>query len=208
MEQDETMSEANEKWTFVMESDPAALAQANRRIQTIFFVVFAFFVTAGCWLWWIDPPGGARPSLLLLLALWIAGILLSLFCFRLRGLVKERQAWIGADFLAASSPAVPRGMTIIRYEDILTVNVGLTRGGIVEVGIRAKKLTGLCIRQVYYPAAVVRAIFEWGPTCVKWRRLRWPYTRLTRDEVRILIEDAHLPPIDAMLHSAERIRSV
>ncbi len=96
-------------------------------------------------------------------------------------------------------PASGPGITIVEYKDIRAVNLGLSKNRIVEIGIRTRKLTGLCIQHIQDPAIAVRAIFEWGPAHVKWRRLRWPWTRLSRDEVRALIDQADLPDMDALL---------
>ncbi|MDI6448001.1 hypothetical protein [Anaerobaca lacustris] len=193
------MGQEQENWVYLMESDPNAVARANRRVQTILFTIFASFVTIGVWAWWGNQPDGIRPGLPLVATLWAGGILVSLLCFRVRGMVKGGEAAIGGDFLTASMPTLGRGMTIVEYKDIRTVNIGLSKDRIVEIGIRARRLTELYIQHVQDPAIAVRAIFEWGPAHVKWRRLRWPWTRLTRDEVRALIDQADLPNMDTLL---------
>ncbi|HPC93703.1 MAG TPA: hypothetical protein PLU87_02080 [Sedimentisphaerales bacterium] len=199
MGQNETLNDDNKNWVYLLEPDPPALARANRRIQTTLFGIFAFFATAICWIWWISPPGGARPSLPLLAGVWVGGMLLSLLAFRVRGMVKENQAWIGADFLAASDPVTGRGITIAPFQDIVAVTIGLAKGRIVEVVVRAKRPTWVYLRHVKDPAVAVRAIFESGPAHVKWRCRGWPFTRLTRDEVAALIDDAGLPSMNALL---------
>lgn len=199
MGQNETLNDDNKNWVYLLGPDPAALARANRRIQTTFFGIFAFFATAICWIWWINPPGGTRLSLALIACAWIAGILFSLLAFCARGPVKESQAWVGADFLAASDPVTGRGMAIVRFQDIVAVTIGLAKGRIVEVVVRAKRLTWVYLRHVKDPAIAVRAIFESGPARVKWRRRGWPFTRLTRNEVAALIDDAGLPAMNALL---------
>lgn len=200
MGQQEPTNPEDQKWTYLLESDPAAAAKAIRRWQTVLFAGFAFVVTVVCWrIWRIDPPGGARPSPLLVIAAWIAGILLSLLAFCVRGRKKENHALIGADFIAARDAALGSGLAIVQFKDIVAVNLGLSKGRIVELGVRAKRLAGLNIRQVKDPAIAVRAIFDHAPQQVKWRRLRFPFTRLTRDEVAALIARADLPPADTML---------
>lgn len=200
MDQQDPIKPEDKKYTYLLEPDPAAAARATRRWQTVLFASFAFVVTIVCWrIWWINPPGGARPSLLLVIAAWIAGILLSLLVFCVRGRKKENHALIGADFIAARDSALGSGLTIIPFKDIVAVNLGLSQGRIVELGVRAKRLTGLHIRQVKDPALAVRAIFDHAPQQVKWRRLRFPFTRLPRDEVATLITRADLPPADTML---------
>lgn len=199
------MSHENRNWVYLLEPDPAALARANRRIQTMLFGIFAFFATAICWIWWINPPDGFRPPLILVVAAWIAGMLFSLLAFRVRGPVKESQACIGADFLAASNPATGSGMAIVPFRDIVAVSIGLAKGRIVDVVVvRAKRLTWVYLQHIKDPAIAVRAIFESGPAHVKWRRQRWPFTRLTRDEVAALIKDADLPSMNEMLPPADQ----
>jgi hypothetical protein len=199
MGQDETMSDENKNWVYFLEPDPAALARANRRVQTTLFGIFAFFATAICCIWWINPPGGFRPPLILVAAAWIAGMLFSLLAFCVRGPVKESQACIGADFLVASDPVTGRGMVIAPFQDIVAVHLGLSKGRIVDVVVRAKRLTWVYLLHVKDPAIAVRAIFESGPAHVKWRRRGRPFTRLTRDEVAALIKDADLPSMNEML---------
>ena len=193
------MGQELENWVYLMASDPDSLARANRRLQTILFGIFASFVTIGVWAWWGNQPDSTRPGLPLVATLWTGGILVSMLCFCVRGMFKGGEATIGADFLTASIPALGRGITIIEYKDIRSVNLGLSKDRIVEVGIRARRLTELYIQHIQDPAIAVRAIFEWGPAHVKWRRLRWPWTRLTRDEVRVLIDQAGLPNVDTLL---------
>lgn len=199
MRQNATMSDDNKNWVYFLEPDPAALARANRHIQTTLFAIFAFFATVICWIWWVNPPDGFRPPLILVAAAWIAGMLFSLLAFCIRGPVKESHACIGADFLAASNPATGSGMAIAPFHDIVAVHLGLSKGRIVDVVVRAKRLTWVYLRHVKDPAIAARAIFASGPAHVKWRRRGRPFTRLTRDEVAALIDNADLPVMDALL---------
>ena len=199
MGQNETLNDETRNWVYFLDPDPAALAKANRRIQTTLFGIFAFFATAICWIWWINPPDGFRLPLILVAAAWIAGMLFSLLAFCVRGLVKESHACIGADFLTASNPGASSGVAIVPFQDIVAVSLGLSQGRIVEVIVRAKRLTWVYLQHVKDPAIAVRAIFQSGPAGVKWRRQGRPFTRLTRDEVADLIENADLPSMNEML---------
>ena len=193
------MGQEQEHWVYLAESDRDGVARANRRVRTMLFAILAVFVTLGCWAWWANQPEGTRPGLPLVATIWVGGILVSLLGIRSRGPAKGGAATIGADFLTARMPASGRGITIVEYKDIRAVNLGLSKDRIVEIGIRMGGPTTLCIQHVQDPAIAVRAIFEWGPAHVKWRRLRWPWTRLTRDAVRALIDQADLPDMDALL---------
>lgn len=198
------MGQEQERWVYLAESDRDAVARANRRVQTMLFAILAVFVTFGCWAWWANQPDSVRPGLPLVMALWMGGLLVSMLCFRVRGPVKGGEATIGADFLTAGTPALGGGVTIVEYKDIRAVNIGLSKDRIVEIGIRVGGFTTLSIQHIQDPPIAVRAIFEWGPAHVKWRRLRWPWTRLTRDEVRALIDRADLPDMDALLPPGAR----
>ncbi|MDI9434204.1 MAG: hypothetical protein QM570_21005 [Planctomycetota bacterium] len=198
------MGQEQEHWVYLAASDRHAAARANRRMQTMLFAILASFVTVGCWAWWGNQPDSTRPGLPLVATLWAGGILVSMLCFCVRGMFTGSKATIGSDFLTASMSASGPGMTIVEYKDIRAVNIGLSKDRIVEIGIRMGGLTMLSIQHVQDPAIAVRAIFEWGPTHVKWRRLRWPWTRLTRDEVRALIDRADLPNMDALLPPGAR----
>ncbi len=185
----------DKKYAYLLETDPAVVAKANRRIQIPMFITFAAFVTLLCFIWRVDPPQGRPLPWPLLIAVWVAGILLSLLAFRMRGLPKNNEVLIGADFLAAGMSDSRVSLAIGKYDDVVAVYLALAKGQIVGAGVRLKGFNVLSVQGVKDPALAVRAIFDRAPTRVKWRRLRLPYTRLTRDEVAALIARAALPPL-------------
>jgi len=199
MEQQKSTNPEDKNWVYLLESDLGFVAKVNRITQTMAFIVLASLLTIIYFAWRVDPPDGLRPPLILLAAAWIAAMWIASLAFRARGPMEGCEAWVGADFLAASNPAIGRRMAIVRFQDIVAVTIGLSKGRIVEVVVRAKKLTWVCMRHVKDPAVAVRAIFESGPAHVKWRRRGRPFTRLTRDEVAALIKEADVPPMNEML---------
>lgn len=199
MEQQKSTNPEDKNWVYLLESDLRFVAKMNRITQTMVFMILASFLTIVCFMWRVDPPDGLRPPLILVGAAWIVGMAVASLAFRVRGPMEGSQAWVGADFLTASNPATGCGMAIVPFQDIVAVNLGLSKGRIVDVVVRAKRLTWVYVRHVTDPAIAVRAIFESGPAHVKWRRRRWPFVRLTRDEVAALIDNADLPSMDELL---------
>lgn len=199
MTQPNETTPTDKKYVYLLETDPAAVAKANRRIQTLIFVILATFVTLLCFIWRVDPPQGKPLGWPLLITIWLAGMLISLLAFCVRGLRKKNEVLIGADFLAATVPNTPGGLAAGKYEDVVAVYLDLSKGQIVGAGVRLKGLKVLSIQGVRDPALAVGAILDHAPDHVKWRRLRFPYTRLARDEVGALIAGADLPPLDRAL---------
>jgi hypothetical protein len=199
MPQPDEPAPIDKKYAYLLETDPAAVAKANRRIQIPMFVTFATFVTLLCFIWRVDPPQGRPLPWSLVITFWIAGILLSLLAFRMRGLPKKNEVLIGADFLAASIPDGRAGFAVGKYDDVVAIYLALSKEQILGAGVRLKGFKVLSIQGVKDPALAVCAVFDHAPHHVKWRRLRFPYTRLPRDEVAALIARAGLPHLDRAL---------
>jgi hypothetical protein len=192
------VSDTNENYVYLLESVPHASKIDSARV--ILFSVLTLFLTIACFAWWTDPPEGVQVRPAILVALWLAGLLIVGFlCFRLRITPKPRDVWIGRDFILGPVPGQGRGSTWARYKDIVSVTLDVSQGRIIGALVCAKWLTIVPIRMVQNPAIAVREIFEHGPDRVKWRRSGRLFARLSRDDVKNLIEASHPPDIRSAL---------
>ncbi|MEN6426637.1 MAG: hypothetical protein ABFE13_14855 [Phycisphaerales bacterium] len=192
------MSDNSENRVYVVQSDLTAMAGANRAVRTVLFAVVALFLTIACWAWRADPRGA--PGLPLVVTLWVVGVVAAVFlCFRVFVPVKQRDLWIGGDFLAGSLGPSCGGWTVARYKDVVGVTLDISKDRIVGATIRARHMTLIPAKRLEEPALIVKAIFDRASEQVTWRRSWRPFTKLGREEVAALIEAAHPPEIAHLL---------
>ncbi len=126
-----------------------------------------------------------------------------------RHLAKRVHVTIGDDFLIAPLGGPTTTLACItRFGDIRCVDLDLSKGRISGAIVRAKARASL--RGIKDPATIIRTIFERTGPEVKWRQSVGLWRRrLTRDQVRGLVEDsggkdigARLPP-DAAYATAD-----
>jgi hypothetical protein len=198
--EERAVSDKNDNYVYLLENDPDGSAKAGGPPRIILFSVLSAFLTIACFAWWTDPPEGTRVQPAILVALWLAALLIIGFlCFRVRTTPRDNSVQIGRDFILGPMPGQPRGFTTIRYEDIVSVALDVRKSRISGAIVRAKWWTIVPIRFVQDPAVAVREIFERGPDRVKWRRSGRPFARLSRDDVKTLIEESHPPNINSAL---------
>ena len=85
-----------------------------------------------------------------------------------------------------------------KYNDMVRVILNVPENRIVAATV-ATKAGPLRIGRVKTPALVVRAILDRAPESVKWWRSWPPFARLSRDEVRQMLEQAETPDVYALL---------
>jgi hypothetical protein len=192
------MSDTNENYVYLLESVPHASKIAPAR--AILFSVLTVLLTIACFAWWTDTPEGRQVQPAVLVVVWFVGLLIVGFlCFRLWTAPEAQDVWIGRDFVARSMGGREHGLAIARYEDVVSVAIDVVQGRITDALVHAKWLTVVPIRFVRDPAIAVREIFEHGPDRVTWRRSGRLFAKLSRDEVKVLIEESHPPEINGAL---------
>jgi hypothetical protein len=108
-----------------------------------------------------------------------------------------QSALIGADFVR-TDPAPQGYVSQAKFDDILRVILNVSKGRIIGATVVAKTMP-VRIRHVQTPALVVRAILDRAPQRVKWRRSWLPLARLSRDQVRQMLDQADTPDVFALL---------
>jgi hypothetical protein len=102
---------------------------------------------------------------------------------------------VGGDFLFGPTATGPGFM---KYNSIRRVGLDISEGGIVGATIAAW-ISAVHVKRVKDPAVLVRAIFEHGPDGIRWHYAWHPFRRLSREEVRTLIEQSHAQSLDELL---------
>lgn len=112
--------------------------------------------------------------------------------------IKKRCVWVGADFIEIERTPPSGYASMAKFDDIVAVRIDMSNGCIVGATIVARGGPVL-IRRVKNPAVIIRAVFDRVPQKVKWRRTWLPLTRLSRDDVRKMLDQAGAADIDSLL---------
>jgi len=196
------MVDGNENRVYCVQADPKAVSKATRRIKILTFVPLAVVVTLGFLMWWIEPPDGSRLPAPVLVAIWSVAIAALALLLRRCSLDSVRQGdiLIGADFIAGPPTPSSNGISVARYRDIVRVTLGVSKGRITGVTVKARGFVAVSGAWLADPTIVVRAVFENAPKDVKWRRPSWLCTRkLSREQVKEVLDKAHVSDIDQLL---------
>jgi len=194
------MVEERDNYVYIVEADPEAVKRAVRRLQVLVLTlipVFLIGVVIGVVLRALD---GKSPLLAIPLAdlLVLLAIPVVLAYFVVPRCIKKMDVMIGGDFVNAPLAASPRYATTVRYKDISRVRINLSEGRIVGAVITARGVA-VCTGRIKNPGIVVRTILERAPDDVKWRRSGWPSKRLSREEVKELLDKARVRNINDLL---------
>jgi hypothetical protein len=199
------MAERRDNYVYIAEADAEAVTRGVRRLQILVLTsipVILIGVGMGVVLRALhgDSPlltGPLGPILFLLAIPVVAAYCVVPRC------IKKTDAWVGGDFIRAPLAASPRYTATAKYKDVTAVRVKVTKDRITGATIVAGRVV-LCTGRIKDPGIVVRAIFERAPENIKWRPAWRPFRRLSREEVKELIEKAQVPDIDRLLpHSAD-----
>jgi hypothetical protein len=189
---------------YIAEGDEQAVATDIRRMRVVILIVVLALVGAISLVALINrlegrdlPPAFTLQFLGILLA--IAAVVAYVVLPRV---IKKRRVWVGADFIEIEGTPPSGYASMARFHDIVAVRIDMSAGHIVGATIVAKGGPVL-IRRVKTPAIVIRAIFDLAPEHVKWRRTWLPLTRLSRDNVRQMLDQADTPPLDTLLPPGE-----
>ena len=112
--------------------------------------------------------------------------------------IKPRRVWVGGDFLQVEGMPPSGYASMARYDEIARVRIDRSKGRIMGATIVARSGPVL-IRRIKDPAVVIRAILDRAPQKVKWRRTWRPLTRLKRDKVKKMLDQAGAPDLDSLL---------
>ncbi|MCL5281785.1 MAG: hypothetical protein M1376_17955 [Planctomycetes bacterium] len=183
-----------------MEADPEAVKRAVRRLQILVLMFIPILLVGVCVAWVVrslmgDPLSlsSSLPALLILLAIPAMTAYLVVPRF-----IKKTDVMIGGDFINAPRVATPRYTTTAKYKDMTAVKINVVNDHIAGATIAARGVV-VCTGRIKDPGIVVRAIFERAPDNIRWRRARWPHRRLSREEVKAMIEKAQVPDINRLL---------
>lgn len=116
--------------------------------------------------------------------------------------IKPRRVWVGGDFLQVEGMPPSGYASMARYDKIVGVRIDMSKDRIVGATIVARGGPVL-IRRIKEPAVVIRAIFDRASEKIKWRRTWRPLTRLKRDKVKEMLEQAGAPDLDSLLPSGK-----
>jgi len=187
-----------EHWVSCVEGNPAVIAQATRRVQVFVLAMFLVFLSLASCAWLFDPSREGRRSPTDVIVLWVGVMSVAGFvALYLRRSFKECDVLIGADFIAGPPFPSAGGLAVARYKDIVRVVLRMRDGQIAGATIHARRMSSVFAGWVKHPAIVVRTILENTPQDVKWRRKGRPFARLSRDEVKALIDKTGPPDIAA-----------
>ena len=112
--------------------------------------------------------------------------------------IRMRRVWVGADFIQIEGTPPSGYASMAKFDDVVAVRIDMSKGRIVGATIVARGGPVL-IRRVKDPAVIIRAVFDRVPQKVKWRRTWLPLTRLSRDDVRQMLDQAGAADIDSLL---------
>lgn len=122
-------------------------------------------------------------------------ILLGLLHFIGPFCLRKMDVLIGNDFIAGPETfdlvsffmRMAGHKTILDYDDIVGVNLDISKGRITGATVIGKSHAMILVRRVMEPHTVIRAIREHTGSEVRWRRSPPRFTRLSGDEVDSLI---------------------
>lgn len=194
-------AKTKEHWAYIAEPDEEAVARDIQRMR--FIIVIAVLALIACLglaalVVRLDGRGGGLSLSDTLILFGVIAIIAVVIAYViLPSTMKGQSALIGADFIRTDPP--PQGfVSQAKFDDILRVILNVSKGRIVGAMV-ATKVGALHIARVKTPALVVRAIFERAGERVQWRRAWSPFARLSRDQVRQMLEQAETPNVYEML---------
>jgi hypothetical protein len=203
------MARDRDNYVYIAEADPKAVATAVRRRYIAFFVYLVvtlgvMCLTAGIVVVLARLDGHVPPLFDFLERMFIAFLVLGgvgaavFYLYILPQCRREPAVMIGGDFINAPLAASPNYNTIVKYKDMTRVKLNIAKGRIVGAIVAAKG-RAVCTGRIKDPGIVVRAIFERGPETVEWRQSWRPLRRLSREQVKELIEKASVPDVYSLL---------
>jgi hypothetical protein len=188
-------------WAYIAEGDQQAVARDIRRIRILILItVLAMtaamaFAVAVAYLDVSERLSVNRALAIIGVATTIAVVVAYVVLPRT---VKAHAVWVGGDFIKTEGIPPQGYASMVKFDDIVRVRLAVSKTRIVGATIAAR--SGLVlIRRVKQPAMVIRAIYEKAPKGVKWRRTWLPLTRLSRDDVRHMLDQAGAADIDSLL---------
>jgi hypothetical protein len=194
------MVEERDNYVYIVEADPEAVARAVRRLQILVLTIIPIVLIGMCLavvlrsLTGDSPPlSSFLPGLLIMLA--VPALVAYLVVPRC---IKKTEVMIGEDFILAPIITFPSSTVVVKYEDILRARLDVSQGRIVGATIGAKGLD-VCTGRIKDPAVVVRAVFDRTSDKIRWHRSRRPFSRLSRDDVKELIERSQASSLEELL---------
>jgi hypothetical protein len=194
------MVEERDNYVYIVEADQEAVARAVRRLQILVLTIIPIVLIGMCLAVVLRSLTGDSPPL----SSFLPGLLIILAVpalvayFVVPRCIKKTDVMIGENFILAPIITFPSSPVVVKYEDILRVRLDVSQGRIVGATIGAKGLD-VCTGRIKDPAVVVRAVFERTPDKVRWHRSRQPFSKLSRDDVKELIEKSQASSLEELL---------
>lgn len=200
------VSDERDSCVYLVEADPNAVSAGIRRLRRLVWISAGVLMGGMCVGAVVRSFEGHRLELSFLVPYPLATLLLAgaIVRFVIPHCLRQADVMIGADFILAPAMGAPRGAAVVRYQDIVHVRLDISKGHIEGATTRARGMWVVAASGLREPAVVVRAILDRAPDHVKWRRTWHPFARLSREEVRRMVEEAQVPDMSGLLPSTLR----
>lgn len=199
MSTDMTIDE-NRNWVYILQADDKAIAAALRRLRTLgLALIFGAWAIIGLEVaarFLYGPTSSPFAIALLVLSMIVvfpSGVAYLILPRFVRP--AEIEIMVGGDFLFGPTATGPQ---FLEYRKVRRVSLEISEGVIIGATIAAR-LSTIHARRVKEPAVLVRAIFERASDKIRWHPSWHPFRRLSREEVRGLIEKFQAPPLRELL---------
>jgi hypothetical protein len=181
----------------VIETDQAAVTAEVRRLELYTCVISAIFLAVTIYAFCIYAPLSRSHLFYKVVAVLIGISLIILGILHFVGplFLRKMDVYIGSDFIAGpeyGSLFLMRLLGrkfVLRYNDIVGVNLDISKGRITGATVGGKDLVTILVRRVREPHIVIRAIREHTGQEVRWHRSPPRLTKLNGDEVDSLIKE-------------------
>jgi hypothetical protein len=144
--------------------------------------------------WPAGPLRSFAVAVLVLVVLLGPALAVACLVFARSGRATGMEVLMGRDFLLG--PGIT-GQELLAYRNVRRVKLDVTDGRIVGATLAAR-ISTIGAGLVKDPAILIRAVFEQGSDRIRWYRRGRPFTRLSREEVRELIERSQVPPLQEL----------
>lgn len=181
----------------VIETDPAAVTAAVRRLELYTGVISSIFLAVAICAFCIYAPLSHNPLFYKVVTalIGISLVFLSILHFLGPLCFGKMDVMIGNDFIAGPETGslysffmrMAGHKTILNFEDIVGVNLDISRDQITGATVIGKSLVIILVKRVTEHQTVIRAIREHTGPEVQWRRSPPRFTKLSVDEVDFLI---------------------
>lgn len=181
----------------VIETDQTVVSATVRRLELYTGATSAICLAVAILAFCIYAPLSHHPLFykVVMALIGIYFILLVLLHFIGPLCLRKMDVLIGKDFIAGPETfdlvsffmRMAGHKTILDYDDILGVNLDISKGRITGATVIGKSHAMILVKRVTEPHTVIRAIREHTGPEVQWRRSPPRFTRLSEDEVDSLI---------------------